>query len=516
MVWVIVADIFGTGSGDSAARKLCNTAPSPDSSYSYYERLRDNISSSYNATLPSFASRRTSEAPTYELKWNEGSQRFETTLSDSNGVLSDFDFGISGYSVDKNGNSITISSTSVNTTATTGTFTSNAGKVETTSSCVFWLTGKSGYQEFISERPTADPVKAYIKVKTENIGYGELTKIDESSGVKLSGAVYGIYSDSGCTNRVQTMTTDGNGYAKSAALVAGTYYVKEITAPKGYVLSGKVHTLTVKAGQTTGISATDKEQLGAITIYKEGEVLSSWNGSNFTYEKKKLSGAAFKVTAGADIYKADGTKVYSAGDVVAESHTTGTDGQVVLSDLHLGTYVVTEIKSIDGYTINTTPQTVAVEYKDQTVTVQYESTTIENTRQKADVSVVKKDSDTENPLDGGKYTLYAGNDIKNYAGQVIMTKGTALETVTTGEDGKASYSVDLPISNGYYVSETQAPYAYIRNSKDVYSFNFNVLPETQAKASFSHTFVNDRTTAKIHIYKVDKESGKAVAQGDAR
>ena len=40
-----------------------------------------------------------------------------------------------------------------------------------------------------------------------------------------------------------------------------------------------------------------------------GEVLSSWNGSNFTYEKKKLSGAAFKVTAGADIYKADGTKV---------------------------------------------------------------------------------------------------------------------------------------------------------------------------------------------------------------
>ena len=41
MVWVIVADIFGTGSGDSAARKLCNTAPSPDSSYSYYERLSE-------------------------------------------------------------------------------------------------------------------------------------------------------------------------------------------------------------------------------------------------------------------------------------------------------------------------------------------------------------------------------------------------------------------------------------------------------------------------------------------
>ena len=515
MVWIIMADIFGTDDADSAAKKLCNTAPEPESSYEYYERLRDNIYNSYNAILPSFASKRPSGADTYELKWNEVNQRFEIKLTDTNEVLSDFDFDIEGYSIDKSDNTITISSKDVNTTATTGKFTSNSGRVDTTSSCVYWLTEKDGYQEFVSEKPTADPVRAYIKVKTENIGYGELTKTDESSGVKLSGAVYGIYSDSSCNNLVQTMTTDGNGYAKSAALVAGTYYVKEITAPKGYVLSGKVHTLTVKAGQTTGISATDKEQLGAITIYKEGEVLSSWNGSNFTYEKKKLSGATFKVTAGADIYKADGTKVYNAGDVVAESLTTGTDGQVVLSDLHLGTYVVTEIKSIDGYTINTTPQTVAVEYKDQTVTVQYESTTIENTRQKADVSVVKKDSDTENPLDGGKYTLYAGNDIKNYAGQVIVTKGTALETVTTGEDGKASYSVDLPISNGYYISETQAPYAYIRNSKDVYSFNFNVLPETQAKASFSHTFVNDRTTAKIHIYKVDKESGKAAAQGDA-
>ena len=515
MVWIIMADIFGTDDADSAAKKLCNTAPEPESSYEYYERLRDNIYNSYNAILPSFASKRPSGADTYELKWNEVNQRFEIKLTDTNEVLSDFDFDIEGYSIDKSDNTITISSKDVNTTATTGKFTSNSGRVDTTSSCVYWLTEKDGYQEFVSEKPTADPVRAYIKVKTENIGYGELTKTDESSGVKLSGAVYGIYSDSSCNNLVQTMTTDGNGYAKSAALVAGTYYVKEITAPKGYVLSGKVHTLTVKAGQTTGISATDKEQLGAITIYKEGEVLSSWNGSNFTYEKKKLQGATFKVTAGADIYKADSTKVYNAGDVVAESLTTGTDGQVVLSDLHLGTYVVTEIKSIDGYTINTTPQTVAVEYKDQTVTVQYESTTIENTRQKAEVSVVKKDSDTENPLDGGKYTLYAGNDIKNYAGQVIVTNGTALETVTTGEDGKASYSVDLPISNGYYISETQAPYAYIRNSKDVYSFNFNVLPETQAKATFSHTFNNDRTTAKIHIYKVDKETGKAVPQGDA-
>ena len=516
MVWIIVGNLFGTGSGDSAAKKLCDTAPNPSSSYAYYTSLKNNISKSYNATRPSFASRTQSGAETYELKWNEGNQRFEKTLTDSNGVLSNFDISLSGYTVEKNGNSVTISSKEVNTAATMATMNSTAGEVETTSSCVFWLTEKANYQEFVSERPSADPIHAYFKVKTENIGYGEIVKTDESSGVKLKGAVYGIYSDSGCTNKVDTMTTDSNGYAKSNALVAGTYYVKEITAPKGYVLSGKVHTLTVKAGQTTGISATDKEQLGAITIYKEGEVLTGWNGSNFTYEKKKLPGAVFKVTAGADIYKADGTKVYNKGDLIAENLVSGSDGKVLLSDLHLGTYIVTETKSIDGYTINTTPQTVKIEYKDQTVEVQYESTTVLNTRQKAEVSVTKKDSETTNPLDGGQYTLYAGNDIRNYAGEVIVTKGTALQTVTTGEDGSAAYTVDLPIANSYYISETQAPYAYYRNSSDVYSFDFNYLPETTAKAAFTHTFANDRTTAKIHIYKVDKETGKAVPQGDAK
>ena len=441
------------------------------------------------------------------MKWNESNKRFETTLNDSNGVLSNFDISLSGYSVEKSGNSVTIHTTSVNTTATTATMNSTAGVVETTSSCVFWLTGKSGYQEFISEKPSADPVSAYFKVKTENIGYGKITKQDEESGVKLSGAKYGIYTDSACTNKVDTITTGSDGTATSKALVAGTYYVKEIQAPKGYVISGKVHTLTVKAGQTTSFTATDKEQLGALTIYKEGEVLTGWNGSNFTYELRKLPGATFKVTAGADIYKADGTKVYSKGDLIAENLVTGSDGLVVLTDLHLGSYVVTETKSIDGYTINTTPVPVNIEYKDQNVEVQYESATIQNTRQKAEVSVVKKDSDTANPLDGGKYTLYAGNDIKNYSGQVIVTKGTALQTVTTGEDGKAAYSLDLPIANSFYISESQAPYGYVRNSSDVYSFNFNYLSETTAKATFSHEFVNDRTTAKIHIFKVDKETG---------
>ncbi len=516
MVWIIAHDIFGTSSGDSVAQKLCATAPDGAASYNYYTSLKNQISASYNAIIPSFASSTQSGASTYELKWNEGNERFEYTLSDTHEVLAGYDFSLAGYSVEKDGNNMTIYSHAVNTAPVTGVFSSNTGKVTVDDSCVFWLTGDPGDQEFVSEVPKAEALHAYIKVKTENIGYGEIYKKDADSAALLSGAVYGIYSDSECTRLVQELTTDGKGYVKSQALVAGTYYVKEITAPNKYVISNEVHTLIVQAGRTTGVTATDKEQLGAITIYKEGEVLTGWDGTNFIYEKKYLPDATFQVTAGADIYKADGTKVYNKGDVIQEAVTTGIDGKVLVTNLHLGTYVVTETATIDGYTINTTPQVVDIIYKDQTVEIQYEATSIYNTRQKAEVSVVKKDSDTENPLDGGQYTLYAGNDIMNHEGSVIVTKGTALETVTTSDDGVATYTVDLPIKNGYYITETKAPYAYTRNQSERYEFHFNDLEDTTPKATFCHTFENDRTTAKIHIYKVDKETGKALPQGDAK
>ena len=516
IVWNIVKGIFGTSAADSAAKKLCDCAPSPNHAYEYYAAVAGQVQAGYNKVVPSFASSRQSGAETYELKWNEANQRFETTLSDSNGVLGDFDLTLDGYSTSRSGNQLTIYRNSVADSATMASLVSNKGVVDTTSSCVFWFCGDSSYQEFISERPSADPLYAYFKVKTESIGYGYLEKIDSATGTKLPGAVYGIYSDSGCTKLVQKMTTGSDGSCKSDALVAGTYYVKEISAPKGYVLDKAVYTLVVTAGQTTSFTRADEEQTGAITIYKEGEVLTGWNGTNFVYEVRKLPGATFRLIAAEDIYRADGAKVYNKGDIVADNLKTGKDGQVVVNNLHLGTYNVIETRSIDGYTINGNPVTVKISYKDQTVSVQYEDATIRNERQRASVTVTKVDSVTKNPLSGGQYTLYAGNDIVSYDGKVIMHAGDVIQTVTTGNDGKALYTVDLPIGNSYSVSETRAPYGYVRNTKDVYTFSFEYAGEDTATVEFKHTFVNDRVTAKIHLVKLDKETGLPVPQGDAR
>ena len=526
MVWVIEKNLFGTASGDSAAQKLCTCAPSPDEAFSYYVALKNQIHASYYVVIPSFASSTQSSASTYELKWNAGNQRFEITLNDTNGALSNFNFSLAGYSMSRNGNQLTIYTNQVNTTPTVAKATANNGAVEPKTNCVYWHIAKDKYQEFIASRPQVDPVSAYIRVKTENIGYGRVVKADEETGVNLAGAEYGIYSDSSCTNLVATMTTGDDGSATSKALVAGTYYVKERKAPYGYVLSDAVHTVLIQAGQTTTFEAVNKEQKGSLLIYKEGEVLTGWNGSNFVYEIKRLQGATFKVTAGADIYRGDGTKVHSKGDVIAENLTTGMDGMVELSDLFLGTYVVTETETVAGYTIDAIPKTVVIEQKDQTVPVQYEAQTMRNDRQKAEVSVVKKDIDTANPLAGGEYTIYANNDIVNDAGEIIVTKGAALETVTTDANGKAVFTVDLPIENGFYIKETLAPFGYVRNKEAKYQFSFNFLDETQATAEFSKIFENDRTTAKIKIQKIDAESiadtpkglmdnFKALPQGDA-
>ena len=149
MVWIIEKGIFGTSGADSAASKLCATAPNSANSYNYYTNLKNNINAGINAVIPSFTASRISQAATYELKWNDANQRFEITLNDTNGVLSEFDFAIAGYQTSRNGNSLTIYSSAVNTNPTTGTFISNSGKVEVTGSCVFWLTGNAGDQEYL-------------------------------------------------------------------------------------------------------------------------------------------------------------------------------------------------------------------------------------------------------------------------------------------------------------------------------------------------------------------------------
>nr|WP_270428710.1 LPXTG cell wall anchor domain-containing protein [Blautia obeum] len=364
-----------------------------------------------------------------------------------------------------------------------------------------------------------DTLELNLEVDWPDEATVKIIKKDKGSNALLAGAVYGIYADEACTKLIKKMpATNAKGECEvKITKTQDTVYLREISGPSGYVLDTKAYGVKLVVGQTASKNLTDKEQKGALTIYKEGEVLTgatvTEDGVTFAYEKRKLKGAVYSVYAGADIKAADGTLIYKKGALVKDNLVTGDDGSVTLKDLYLGTYTVTETKAPDNYVCKGESKTVELVYAGQTVEVQTGSATFLNERQKAAVRVEKQDEETKNPLSGGIYGLYAAEDIK-VDGKTVVSKGTLIEKATTGADGKASYKAELPINYSYSIREIQAPELYLRNSEDTYTFTFKFTNDKEEKVNFSHTFTNKRVNATIDLVKEDSETGNS-AQGDA-
>lgn len=364
-----------------------------------------------------------------------------------------------------------------------------------------------------------DTLELNLEVDWPDEATVKIIKKDKGSNALLAGAVYGIYADEACTKLIKKMpATNAKGESEvKITKTQDTVYLREISGPSGYVLDTKAYGVKLVVGQTASKNLADKEQKGALTIYKEGEVLTgatvTEDGVTFAYEKRKLKGAVYSVYAGADIKAADGTLIYKKGALVKDNLVTGDDGSVTLKDLYLGTYTVTETKAPDNYVCKGESKTVELVYAGQTVEVQTGSATFLNERQKAAVRVEKQDEETKNPLSGGIYGLYAAEDIK-VDGKTVVPKGTLIEKATTGADGKASYKAELPINYSYSIREIQAPELYLRNSEDTYIFTFKFTNDKEEKVNFSHTFTNKRVNATIDLVKEDSETGNS-AQGDA-
>jgi len=364
-----------------------------------------------------------------------------------------------------------------------------------------------------------DTLELNLEVDWPDEATVKIIKKDKGSNALLAGAVYGIYADEACTKLIKKMpATNAKGESEvKITKTQDTVYLREISGPSGYVLDTKAYGVKLIVGQTASKNLTDKEQKGALTIYKEGEVLTgatvTEDGVTFAYEKRKLKGAVYSVYAGADIKAADGTLIYKKGALVKDNLVTGDDGSVTLKDLYLGTYTVTETKAPDNYVCKGESKTVELVYAGQTVEVQTGSATFLNERQKAAVRVEKQDEETKNPLSGGIYGLYAAEDIK-VDGKTVVSKGTLIEKATTGADGKTSYKAELPINYSYSIREIQAPELYLRNSEDTYTFTFKFTNDKEEKVNFSHTFTNKRVNATIDLVKEDSETGNS-AQGDA-
>ena len=152
------------------------------------------------------------------------------------------------------------------------------------------------------------PVRYYRVIKTLHKGYLTLHKdssnktlTDANDCYSLAGAEYGVYTDSNCSNKVATLTTNASGNANTVSLNPGRYYVKETKAPKGYFTDSQVYTADVSGANRESspvkLSVSDNPANDPIDmILGKYDSQKTYNGAgNLPQGSATLAGAEFTV-----------------------------------------------------------------------------------------------------------------------------------------------------------------------------------------------------------------------------
>ncbi len=351
---------------------------------------------------------------------------------------------------------------------------------------------------------------------TNTVGCICISDHDHASYEQVEGGVYAIYSDESCQNEVARVTTKKQGTADTEELAEGVYYIKQIKAPDKYEKTYTRSTIVVEGGRNTIHMRVNTPITGYLSITHQGEKVSGWNGTDFEYEYQDIGAEAVRITAAENVYRADGSLAYTQGTAIKERLEPTRTGYTYLDDIIVGSYEVQELENITGYVKNDTSFRVDMEYPEEWAMGAYESLSITNARQKAKISVATQDAETGTIIHGYEYTLYAGEDIKTADGQVIVSKDVELETVVADENGKATFTVDIPQNHKYYIAETKAPNGYVRNAKNNYHFSFNCSKGNSDEiVAFHYMFQSTRASAKIRLAVKDAETEAFKPQGDA-
>ena len=229
---------------------------------SYYNSM---VSSVQNHTVvPSFCTKSSGSAKVNELEWN--GNKYVTTLTDSNGVLSNYAFkaSISGVTFSTSGNKLTVSMDK----APSKEFTITASKKNgVRRGVVVWSEGKHGQNSSVQDVVTyaqevSDPVTGYVKMK---VSYGSCQIVKTSEDGKVDGIKFTITGNG--VN--QTVTTANGGKFQLDNLMPGVYTVTEQSIDK-YVPQ-EVHRVTVVAGQVATVNFNNVLKRGNLQVIKSSE-----------------------------------------------------------------------------------------------------------------------------------------------------------------------------------------------------------------------------------------------------
>lgn len=296
-----------------------------------------------------------------------------------------------------------------------------------------WFGPTSGNYQNVYYCSTSSGAVAAASLYVSTPAYGKIQtiKTDAETSIRLAGAVLGVYNNSSCTNEITRLTTNSSGTAVTGDLIMGTYYVKEITAPTGYVLNNQVYTASVTTSTYT-VTVPNTPAKGKIEITKT-------NG-NPKMGNYSLAGAVF------DIY---------SGNTVIASVSTATNGKGTSVAIPLGTYTVKERTAPIGYVLSKETIPVTLVYAGQTVAIVNGTAQIANNPQVGTITVTKADGETGSKAQGDATLNGAKYEIKDSAGKVVdMLHALGTRIVTSKE---------LPLGT-YTITEVDSPAGYLLNS----------------------------------------------------
>ena len=381
---------------------------------------------------------------------------------------------------------------------------------------------------------------SYVKIQKVDSETGKLITASNTT-FKIKNADTGEYLTQKVADTTHdTWKTSDKGMVQLPLEVkAGNWLLEEIESPDNYLInkegvSFKVTNTNIIETDSDGdplltVVMEDQAVKGQIKVEKYGEVLvgveEDENGNiQFIYEERPLADMIVYVQADEDILDpADNSVIYKKGELV-DVITTTSSGEGYSKLIPLGDYVVYEYQSPSTMIIDTNQYKVSLNFIDNETEVVMETISITNERQKVEVDLTKLDLDSETPIEGVVFGLYAIKDIYPQYRQllrngrpVLVEEGTLIETAVSDKDGKVKFLADLPISIDdeiYFEIREIEPKEGYYESEEVISIDTMYKGQNIEKISNSQTIYNEIIKNYILVNKVDSTTLENIISKD--
>lgn len=379
--------------------------------------------------------------------------------------------------------------------------------------------------------------KLKLKKKSSNPGIS-----DNNPCYSLDGATYGVYSDSGCTQQVGTLTCNASGDSNVIDIAPGTYYVKETKAGKSYALDEGIHKVNVSGGQTATVNVTDAPQNDPADMLVAK--VDAETGKASPLGAGMLAGAEFTVKYYDGFYtqenlpeKATRTWVLKTDEngrtslarvtldkdkyfVSGDSFYTSTNGNITLP---IGTVTIQETKAPSGYLLS--DNSIHIQQITPNTTTERVTTFVEPSEDAPTVrEQVKRGDIAFNKVHGGDMTGLANVPFKitsKTTGEshiaitdvngILTTEASACPHTqnTNGNDAalNADGTVDeskLSIDNGLWFSGSKDAQTAADDSKGALPYDTYTFEELRCTTNTSLNLVKFEVTVSRDSYTIDR------------